>query len=290
MICNLMSKNTYVNEYSFLYYTNIAIMNKYETIKVHYDNPMEKAITIVFSREKQLNAMNSLMVKELSTLIDEIDSVKEKYRVLILTGGGAKSFVAGADISEMSNMSPNEAKLFLSSAQNALLKLEKLDLPVIAKINGFALGGGFELALACDIRIASQNALLGLPEVTLGIIPSAGGTQRLTKLVGESIAKYWILTAKRLKAKEAYDFGVVHEVCEPQDLDEYTNKLIEKIIGLAPIALVKAKKSIQSTFWENTIIGYEDELNNAVNCFESDDLREGMNAFLEKRRANFENK
>lgn len=290
MICNLMSKNTYVNEYSFLYYTNIAIMNKYETIKVHYDNPMEKAITIVFSREKQLNAMNSLMVKELSTLIDEIDSVKEKYRVLILTGGGEKSFVAGADISEMSNMSPNEAKLFLSSAQNALLKLEKLDLPVIAKINGFALGGGFELALACDIRIASQNALLGLPEVTLGIIPSAGGTQRLTKLVGESIAKYWILTAKRLKAKEAYNFGVVHEVCEPQDLDEYTNKLIEKIIGLAPIALVKAKKSIQSTFWENTIIGYEDELNNAVNCFESDDLREGMNAFLEKRRANFENK
>ena len=185
-------------------------------------------------------------------------------------------------------MTPAQARNFLYSAQQALNRIEALPFPVIAKINGFALGGGLEIALACDIRICSDKSVLGLPEVGLGIIPAAGGTQRLTKIVGQGVAKYLIMTAKRMDAKEALHKSVVNEVIPHDELDTRIEELAKQMINLGPVALAAAKRSIEVALAERLTPGLEIELNNAVECFQSSDLREGMRAFIEKRPPNYE--
>jgi enoyl-CoA hydratase len=261
----------------------------YKTIKLLLNDPFEKVAKIVINRPDKLNAINSEVIKELDLAINEIEYRKKEIWAVIVTGSGDKAFIAGADIAEMVKLSPPEARYFLYSAQQMLNRLENLPMPVIAAINGTALGGGFELALSCDIRIASDKALIGLPEVSLGIIPSAGGTQRLTRLIGDN-SKYIIMTGKKFSASEALSIGIVNEVVPHEKFDEVVVSLIKKIISLAPIALSAAKKSIRAALDENLRAGLELELDKAVECFQTKDLREGMTAFLEKRKPEFRGK
>ena len=261
----------------------------YKTIKLLLNDPFDKVAKIVINRPDKLNALNSEVIKELDLAINEIEYRKNEIWAVLITGSGDRAFIAGADIAEMVKLSPPEARYFLYSAQHMLNRLENLSMPVIAAINGAALGGGFEVALACDIRIASDKALIGLPEVTLGIIPSAGGTQRLTRLIGDN-SKYIIMTGKNFSASEALSMGIINEVVPYEKFEESVVSLIKKIINLAPIALSAAKKSIRAALDENLRAGLELELDKAVECFQTNDLREGMTAFLEKRKAEFKGK
>ena len=211
-------------------------------------------------------------------------------RIMIITGAGNRAFVAGADISEMIKLSPLEAREFLTRGQRVLDRIEQAPYISIAKINGYALGGGMELALACDLRIASENAVVGLPEVGLGLIPSFGGTQRLTRVLGSGRSKYLILLGKRLSASEAMEVGVVHEVHPQEELDSAVSNVVETLQNMAPVALTAAKNAIYMATQTDMIAGLEIEANYASMCFSTEDLREGMNAFLEKRKAVFKGK
>ncbi len=257
-----------------------------ETVILTVENGIAK---LTINRGKALNAINSQVLNDLENAIAEIEE-NESIRTVIITGSGDKSFVAGADISEMVKLSPIEARQFLSRGQRILDRIENLKAITIARINGYALGGGLELALACDIRIASENALLGLPEVGLGLIPSFGGTQRLTRVVGTGNAKYLILLGKRLPAQEALRYGIVNEVVPKEELDNVVGKIIETLSGMAPIALTAAKKAIYMASQTDMATGQELEVNYASMCFSTEDLREGMTAFLEKRKADFKGK
>ena len=262
----------------------------YRTIKLLLNDPFEKVAKIVINRPEKFNALNSEVIKELDLAINEIEYRKKEIWAVIVTGAGEKAFVAGADIAEMVKMTPPEARYFLHSAQQTLNRLESLPMPVIAAINGFALGGGLETALACDIRIASDTSLLGLPEVTLGIIPAAGGTQRLTRLVGVGTSKYLILTGAKLSASRALSLGIINEVVPQDKFEAEVNRLVKTILKMGPVALSAAKKSIQTALDENLRAGLELELDKAVECFQTQDLREGMKAFLERREAEFKGK
>ncbi len=246
--------------------------------------------SITINREKALNALNSDVLKELDQAIDIIEDRISDIRVLTIRGAGEKSFVAGADISEMVKLSPLEAREFLTYGQRVLDRIELLPIPVIAIVNGYALGGGLELALACDIRLATENAVLGLPEVSLGLIPSFGGTQRLTRAVGTSVAKSMILMGKKIDAKRAYELGLVDDVASFENLDEKLGKMIKTLKKMAPVALHAAKDAIYAASNTDIISGQELEVNYASMCFSTDDLREGMSAFLEKRKAEFTGK
>ena len=246
--------------------------------------------SITIQREKALNALNSEVLKELNHAIDTIESQVSKIRVLTIRGAGEKSFVAGADISEMVKLTPLEAREFLTYGQRVLDRIEGLPVPVVAVINGYALGGGLELALACDIRLATENAILGLPEVSLGLIPSFGGTQRLTRAVGSSVAKSMILMGKKIDANRAYELGLVDDVTSFENLGEKLGKIIKTLKKMAPVALHAAKDAIYAASNTDIIGGQELEVNYASMCFSTDDIREGMGAFLEKRRAEFTGK
>ncbi|OLS16840.1 MAG: 3-hydroxypropionyl-coenzyme A dehydratase [Candidatus Heimdallarchaeota archaeon LC_2] len=265
-------------------------MAEYQTLRIEFNKPRQNVVTLTFDRPDALNALNSQVTEDLKLALSELADKKSEVRALIITGEGTKSFVAGADISEMVKLTPPEARNFLHELQQTLTKLEELSFPVIAKINGYALGGGLEVALACDIRIASDNALIGLPEVSLGLIPAGGGTQRLTRLIGEGHSKYLIMTGSRLNAEQALQYGIVSKVVPQEKLDEEVDNLLNKISNLAPIAIGSAKIAIQASFNETLNSGLEIELDEAVKCFQTKDLREGMNAFLEKRRAEFTGK
>ncbi|MHA2502830.1 MAG: enoyl-CoA hydratase/isomerase family protein [Candidatus Kariarchaeaceae archaeon] len=269
----------------FNFTSRIAIRMELDTLKLLYDTPVAGVATLMFSRPKALNAMNSQMITEMETIVSELEG--KSLRALVMTGEGDRAFVAGADIAAMVEMSSPEARSFLYSAQQVLNRFESLPYPVIAKINGYALGGGLEIALACDIRIASSSAVVGLPEVSLGLIPAAGGTQRLTKIVGQGKSKYLIMTGKRLKADEALTLGIVNEVVAPEELDARILTLLDEFSKLGPIAVAAAKRSIEVALSEPLTSGLEIELNNAIECFQSSDLREGMRAFLERRPAEF---
>ena len=253
-----------------------------EYIRIEDDGTIFK---IIISRLKALNAINNKILDELNEAISKIKA--ETHRILVITGDGEKSFVAGADIAEMVKMNPIQARNFLTKWQRFHDKLESLQIPVVALINGYALGGGLELALACDIRIATENAIIGLPEVSLGLIPSAGGTQRLTKLLGVSIAKSMILTGKKLNAEEAKNIGLIAEIIPRENKEKEFQKFLDRILSSAPIALASAKKAIQMAADTDLKTGQEVEVNLAAVCFATEDLREGMNAFLEKRKAEF---
>lgn len=257
-----------------------------ETVNLEVQDKIAK---LTITREKALNAINSQVLTDLESAITQIEN-DDKIRTVIITGAGEKSFVAGADISEMVKLSPLEAREFLTRGQRLLDRIEQLKPITIARINGYALGGGLELALACDIRVASDNALVGLPEVSLGLIPSFGGTQRLTRVLGSGTAKYLILLGKRLDAETAFKLGIVNEVVPKEELDRSVDNIVKTLLKMAPIALTAAKNAIYMATQTDMISGQELEVNYAAMCFSTDDLREGMNAFLEKRKADFKGK
>lgn len=244
---------------------------------------------ITINRPKALNALNSDVLKELDACLDSIDL--EATRALILTGAGEKSFVAGADIGEMSTLTKAEGEAFGKIGNDVFRKLETFPIPVIAAVNGFALGGGCEISMSCDIRICSENAIFGQPEVGLGITPGFGGTQRLARVVGVGKAKEMIYAATNIKAEEAYRIGLVNAVYPLEELMPAAKKLAGKIAKNAPIAVRACKKAINEgldAVMDEAIV-IEEKLFGS--CFETEDQKEGMKAFLEKRKVEgFQNK
>ena len=235
---------------------------------------------ITINRPQALNALNSQVLDELNEVLDSVDS--NETRALILTGEGDKSFVAGADIGEMSTLTKAEGEAFGKKGNDAFRKLETLEIPVIAAINGFALGGGCEISMSCDIRICSENAIFGQPEVGLGITPGFGGTQRLARLVGPGMAKQMIYTARNIKADEAFRIGLVNAVYPQEELMAAAKKMASGIAMQAPIAVRACKKAIND--------GLDVDMDQAIvieeklfgSCFETEDQKAGMGNFLEK--------
>ena len=236
------------------------------------------------NRPKVLNALNTETVLELEKAIETL-SGDDLVKVIIITGEGEKAFVAGADISAMRDMDSLQARTFAQAGQRVLAKVENVEKPVIAAINGFALGGGCELALACDIRIASENAKLGLPEVTLGIIPGFAGTQRLARLCGPGMAKELVFSGGMIDAQQAVKIGLVNRVVAPKNLLEEVEKLAKKIIANGPLAVRIAKTVINRGLDSNFQTGSAYEAEAFGVCFSTKEPKEGMSAFLEKRRA-----
>lgn len=243
---------------------------------------------ITINRPNALNALNSELLDELLAAFD--NAAKDgKVRVVILTGEG-KAFVAGADISEMRDLSALEGKNMMIKGHTVMNFIESMGKPVIAAVNGFALGGGCELAMACDIRIASEKAKFGQPEVNLGIIPGFGGTQRLPRLVGKGMGKYLIMTGEMISADEAYRIGLVEKVVPAEELLGAAEKIAKTIIEKAPIAIATAKSAINIGSGLDLISANQLESEALVTPFVSEDRLEGMSAFLEKRPAKFMNK
>lgn len=239
---------------------------------------------LTISRPDSLNALNSLFFKELNDLIQTLQSTKN-LKVLIITGEG-KAFVAGADIAEMQRMKVKEGYNFSKAGQEAFSKLVNLEIPIIAAVNGFALGGGCELAMACDIRIASTEAKFGMPEVSLGLIPGYGGTQRLSRLVGLGDALYMVLTGQMIDASEALRIGLVQKVVEPNILLSQAKSIAAKIVENGPTAIKTAKKVIRKGYCIEIDRGFELEAESFSKMFENNGP-EGMSAFLEKRKPNW---
>ena len=242
---------------------------------------------MTISAPKSLNALNSAILKEMGDFIGRLD---ETTRVLIITGDGEKSFVAGADISEMAQLNEQEGFEFGRRGALVFRQIETLPIPVIAAVNGFALGGGCELAMACDIRIASNNAKFGQPEVGLGIIPGFSGTYRLPKLVGQGYAKEMIYTGKAIRAEEALRIGLVNAVYEPAVLMEKALEMAERMLANAPLAIKAAKQSINDGYDLNADEAIELENKLFGKCFASQDQKDGMAAFLGKQKPVFTGK
>ncbi len=242
--------------------------------------------TITFNRPTAMNALNSALIEELSMALDNIAS-NENIRVLILTGAGDKSFVAGADINELATFNPLEAKLFSKKGHQTIHKLQMLPIPVIAAVNGFALGGGSEIALACDFIYASKNAKFGLPEITLGIIPGFGGTQRLPRLIGKNLAKELIFTGKMISAEDAMRMGIVNQIHEAESLMEAVQATANIIATRGRASLRAAKQAINKGMDVDLQTGCDMEIDAFSLCMASVDAREGTSAFLEKRKAEF---
>ena len=243
-----------------------------------------KTAIISINRPESLNALNAQTIQELSEAFGDLNADKE-IRVIILTGSGEKSFVAGADIKEFSDYGTAAAEDLSRKGQEILFdKIENLHKPVIAAVNGFALGGGLELAMACHIRYASENAKLGLPEVTLGLIPGYGGTQRLPKLVGKGLANEMIFSAKMISAQRAKEIGLVNDVFAAEELLEKTKELATTISRNSPMAVAKAIKAVNQSDTEK---GFETEIKFFGELFEMEDKKEGVAAFLEKRKPTF---
>ncbi|MGN0033358.1 MAG: enoyl-CoA hydratase-related protein [Candidatus Limimorpha sp.] len=243
---------------------------------------------LTISAVKSLNALCSAILSELDDFATHVDI--SQTRALILTGDGEKAFVAGADIAEMKDLDESDAFKFAALGANAFKKIEDLNIPVIAAVNGFALGGGCELAMACDIRIASVKAKFGQPEVGLGIIPGFSGTYRLPKLVGPSIAKELIFTGKMIDAQEAYRIGLVNALCEPEDLMPKAIEMATKILKNAPCAVAAAKRCINDNY--DMTAKEAIALENAYfsRCFATEDQKIGMEAFLSKNKPEFKGK
>ncbi|MDC3306239.1 enoyl-CoA hydratase-related protein [Flavobacteriales bacterium] len=241
---------------------------------------------ITINRPKQLNALNGETIVELNQAITAADTDSD-VRCIILTGAENKAFVAGADIKEFAEFDKSKGENLARKGQELLFDLlENAATPSIAAINGFALGGGLELAMACHIRIASDNAKMGLPEVSLGVIPGYGGTQRLASLVGKGKAMEMITTAGMLSANEAKEWGLVNYVCAQEELIPMAEKLASKIKRNSPMAIAKAIKSVNAGFTDG-VNGYDVEITEFGSCFETPEFIEGTTAFMEKRKANF---
>ncbi|HZB83622.1 MAG TPA: enoyl-CoA hydratase-related protein [Rubrobacteraceae bacterium] len=252
-------------------------------MKVEHGDDGVAVLTI--DRQEKLNSLNQQVLEEVKqTLVNLEDGPP---RVMVLTGAGKKSFVAGADIAAMNEMSPLEAKRFSELSHEAVGLLERSLVPTIAAVNGFALGGGCELALACDIRIAAENALFGFPEVTLGILPGMGGTQRLPRLVGPGIAKEMIFSGRRIKAEEARTFNLVNRVVPEGEALEAAKELAGEIAANGPVAVRHAKAAVNKAQDVDLTSGLEYEADQFALLFGTEDAREGMGAFVERRDAEF---
>lgn len=255
----------------------------YENITVSTENNIGQ---ITINRPSKLNALNVATIRELNAAFRALDENYE-VRAIIVTGEGEKAFVAGADISEFAHFSVEEGAQLAQQGQELLFDfVENLRTPVIAAINGFALGGGLELAMSCHFRVASDNAKMGLPEVSLGVIPGYGGTQRLPQLIGKGRAMEMIMTAGMIDAETAKTYGLVNHVVAQAGLLEFTKGIAVKIAGNSPTAISQAIKSVNANFMDG-VDGYKTEIKSFGKCFGTQDFKEGTTAFLEKRKADF---
>ena len=257
---------------------------------MQYNNIISKSVsgitTITINRPKKLNALNVETITELHNALAFANKDKE-VRVVIITGSGDKAFVAGADISEFADFDVKEGKDLAGKGQELLFNfIENLSTPVIAAVNGFALGGGLELAMACHFRLASDNAKMGLPEVSLGVIPGYGGTQRLPQLVGKGRAMEMIMTAGMIDANTAKDYGLVNHVTTQEELIPLAEKIASKILRNSSVAIKGAIKAINANY-KDGVNGFEVEIKQFGKCFGTEDFTEGTTAFLEKRKADF---
>ena len=244
---------------------------------------------ITINRPSKLNALNVATIQELHTAFENFDA-DVNIKVIIITGEGEKAFVAGADISEFAHFSVEEGAQLAAQGQELLFDfVADLKTPVIAAINGFALGGGLELAMSCHFRIASDNAKMGLPEVSLGVIPGYGGTQRLPQLVGKGRAMELIMTAGMIDAETAKSYGLVNHIVPQAELLEFTKSIATKIMRNSPMAIGKAITAINANYKDGEN-GFKTEIKNFGKCFGTEDFKEGTTAFLEKRKANFSGK
>ena len=242
---------------------------------------------LTINRPKALNALNTEVLSELADALKEIEA-DDAVKAVIVTGEG-KAFVAGADIAQMSKLNAVEGRAMMQAGHKVMNTIDQMPKPFIAAVNGFALGGGCELAMACDIRIASSKAKFGQPEVGLGIIPGFCGTQRLSRLVGKGMAKYLIYSAEMINAEEAFRIGLVEKVVEPDALMEAAEKLANTIASKAPIAVAQAKIAINNGFDMDLKSASQLEVEATTVCFGSEDQKEGMAAFLEKRTPEWKN-
>lgn len=257
---------------------------------MNFDNLIisnEDAVRIItINRPEKLNALNRAVIKELSEALEQAENDKA-IRVVILTGAGEKAFVAGADISEFAHFSNEDGQKLSAEGHKILFNaIEKMGTPVIAAVNGFALGGGLELAMSCHIRVASENARVGLPEVSLGVIPGYGGTQRLAQFIGKGRALEMITTAQMITAAEAHNMGLMNHLVPQAELMEKCKGIALKISHNSPVAIKAAIRAVNAQYSEN-IDGYSVEIEAFGSCFGSDDFKEGTTAFLEKRKPNF---
>ena len=263
----------------------------YTTILTSLDNGI---FTITINRPEKLNALNKHVLNDLNNVIDEIQNNPE-IKTAIITGAGPKAFVAGADISEFNELSKDEAMALAKRGQDVFFKIENSKKPIVAAVNGFALGGGCELAMACHFRLCSENAKFGQPEVNLGLIPGYGGTQRLTQLIGKGKSMELQMTAHLIDANEALQLGLVNYVTTSESLLERTRDILLVIQSKAPIAVGKVIECINvavvsDSAYTNGKSGYDKEIEAFGDCFLTEDMREGTAAFLEKRKANFTGK
>ena len=241
---------------------------------------------ITINRPSQLNALNKQTIQDLNLALQNCEA-DSNTGVIILTGSGEKAFVAGADIKEFADFTIAEGGILASHGQEILFDfVENFPKPIIAAVNGFALGGGLELALSAHIRVASLNAKMGLPEVSLGVIPGYGGTQRLAQLVGRGRANEMIFTAGMISAEEALKYGLVNSIVEQKDLIETCEGIARKILKNSPMAIRSAIKAVNAGF-KNGVNGFEVEIEEFGKCFGTTEFKEGTRAFLEKRKANF---
>ncbi len=258
-----------------------------------YDNlqiqEKDGVFTVTVNREKALNALNSKTMQELQHFFEEDAPQREGLKGVILTGAGEKAFVAGADIKEFLELDEGKGKEMAQRGQDTFFAIERFSKPVVAAVNGFALGGGCELAMACHLRVASENARFGQPEVNLGIIPGYGGTQRLVQYIGKTKAMELLMTADMIDAREAHRLGLVNYVVPAGEEKKKAEELIKKIAAKGPVAIAKIIESVNAYF-QHDEDGFAREVQEFGNTTATEDFKEGTAAFIEKRKANFKGK
>jgi len=257
----------------------------YQTLLTSIEN---NVLTITINRPEKLNALNKNVFTDLDQALNDIEKNPE-IRSAIITGAGLKAFVAGADISEFSDLTKDQAMVMAQTGQDIFLRIERCSKPIIAAVNGFALGGGCELSMACHFRVASENAKFGQPEVNLGLIPGYGGTQRLVQLIGKGRALELLMSGNMIDAHEAKQFGLVNHVTSVDNLLEQARLILSVINSKAPLAVAACIKTANAVY-DETINGFDLEIKEFGNCFATEDMKEGTAAFLQKRKANFTGK
>ena len=256
---------------------------KFENLLIKTENNIT---TISINRPKKLNALNIKTLEEIANAV-KLNVSNEKTKCIIITGVGNKAFIAGADIKEFIDYNASDAYVFSEKGNKFFFEvIENCTKPIIAMINGYALGGGLELAMACHIRVASDDSRMGLPEVSLGIIPGYGGTKRLPLLIGKGRAMEMIITGRMINAEEAKSFGLINHMVKKEKLTDFCNSLANKIILNSPNAIKHAINSLNSNY-KKGFSNFSDEILNFSKCFDSDDFKEGTSAFIEKRKPNF---
>lgn len=253
-----------------------------EQVLYEEDGPVA---VVTFNREEKLNAMNSAIQRRLIELFDRIDR-SDEVRVAVLTGRG-RAFVAGADIGEYAGQSPAEFSEYQARGRRMYEGIERSSKPFVAAVNGYALGGGFEMVLACDLVVAGREAEMGLPEIHLGLLPGGGGTQRLARIVGRNLAKEFLMTGRNMKAEEGHRLGVVNRVVEQASLMDEALELAHKLARRAPLAVREAKRLVNGGIENHVDLALSYEQATLANLYQTADAREGIQAFVEKRRPNF---